>query len=224
MTDPASPDGSPLSGEGVGEPRITAGPGLPPIAGFWKRFAAWIVDVALIGTFGLVIAASGSQLLYQLGPYGRFIGIAIALSDLTTTGSTLGNGQTVGKRLLGLAVRGVDGAIISPRRALGRAAALTMPSFFNGWALPFLTSTVVATAVGAVIFLGGGILLVSAVFNVYDRRALHDILSGTRVVDLTRSPVDRYPHAPLKFWIGTAVGTAMAAIPIRGSLRSECRT
>ena len=36
-------------------------PALPPAAGFWRRYAAWSLDFAVLGTLALALAWSPSQ-------------------------------------------------------------------------------------------------------------------------------------------------------------------
>ena len=48
---------------------------LPPISGFWRRFFAWAVDTIILGAVGQLIGLLFSSYLYNLGPYGRPIGL-----------------------------------------------------------------------------------------------------------------------------------------------------
>ena len=48
---------------------------LPPIAGFWRRFLAWLIDSILLGLIGQLIGISFSSVLFSIGPYGRLIGL-----------------------------------------------------------------------------------------------------------------------------------------------------
>src|SRR6187455_1232356 len=77
----------------------------PPIAGFWRRFFAWCIDLLLLGVIGQVIAVAFSSFLFSIGPYGRPIGLLFLIPYFGIMNSRIGGGQTVGKRWMQIAVR-----------------------------------------------------------------------------------------------------------------------
>ncbi len=131
-------------------------------AGILRRGIALAVDlvvVAILERIGWALAAG----LAALGPSFHVVGQAFGftwLSVVPVAYFVLGHGtagRTVGKRLVGARVVDEQGAPIGYVRALGRCVATLLA------ALPF----------------GLGLLLAGLRS---DRRGLHDLLAGTRVV------------------------------------------
>jgi uncharacterized RDD family membrane protein YckC len=129
--------------------------------GFWRRFAARVVDglvFAFLEAFVVGFAAglghrpwSGFVLLLLL--LGLFLA-ALLYEPLMTAGAGRG---TLGKQLLGLAVTDLDGNRISVGRSFGRWLA-TIPAvipLYLGWVLVAFRR---------------------------DKRGLHDLLAGTIVI------------------------------------------
>lgn len=135
-------------------------------AGFWIRFAAFLIDACVLGLVEFVLIMlhpgvglevySGSESLLQRTD--SWIDGATALIGLGyyTTGVAVWS-TTIGKRLLGLYVRRPDGSRVGWGRAFARY-----------WA-PILSA----------LLLGVGFLLVALRA---DKRALHDLICDTVVV------------------------------------------
>lgn len=102
-------------------------------AGFWKRFAAVIIDAIIVGTAtGLVVAVTfGAGFLVIF--FGNWIYEAWMISSEWQA--------TVGKRALGIAVTGLDGGRISFARATGRHFAKWLSAFllFIGYIMAAFT-------------------------------------------------------------------------------------
>jgi uncharacterized RDD family membrane protein YckC len=162
---PGDPWGAPLSAP---EPRdlrrheVSPDAALGAPAGVWRRAAALVVDVALVVFLvrvGLWLAAG----LGALAPRFHLVAHALGVTWLGFAPAAyfvLGHGtagQTVGKRLVGVRVIDEGGAPLGYVRALGRCVATVLA------ALP----------------LGIGLIMAAARA---DRRGLHDLLAGTRVV------------------------------------------
>lgn len=127
-------------------------------AGFWRRALALIVDLVVVWLFLRVGDLVGGMLarrdvIAQAFRYTYTFVIPVAYFVLTHGTE----GQTLGKRLMGARVVGADGEPIGYVRALGRTA---------------------ATCVSALL-LGVGFLAVAVR---RDKRGLHDLIAGTRVV------------------------------------------
>jgi uncharacterized RDD family membrane protein YckC len=162
---PGDPWGAPLWRSGPRDARSEERPldAAPPApAGIRRRAAALVVDlvlVAILQAIGAALAAALSTLLPRSYLAARAFSISWQLV-VPVAYFVLGHGtagQTPGKRLLGARVVDGDGAPIGYARALGRcvATALAALPFGIGLALAGLRS---------------------------DRRGLHDLLAGTRVV------------------------------------------
>jgi uncharacterized RDD family membrane protein YckC len=152
-------------------------------AGFWQRFLAATIDGLVIGvpTFllGLVFFAQFAR----LGGWGRAVGFVIALAYYGFLNSKVGNGQTLGKRLVRIRVVNAQLAPISISRSFLRFFILGAPIFLSGAAFPpqIFRSWIGDVAIG-VIFGVGGSTLYLLVFNRRNRRSLHDLFASTLVV------------------------------------------
>ena len=169
-------------------------PTIPPVAGFWYRLAAWFIDSLILGLIGQIVALALSSLLFQIGPYGRPIGWLLILPYFGILNSRIGGGQTVGKRVLKIAVRNGANEPIGLARSLGRIALLTLPNLFNGWALPIFELPVLAWVVSLLVFGLGGAIFYTMVFNRKTRQGIHDLVFGTYVVHLVGNPILALPQ------------------------------
>ena len=131
-------------------------------AGIQRRFVALVVDLFLVfilWTIGTQLAVGFARRAPRLDlvaqAFGRTWQLVVPVAYFVLCHGTAG--QTLGKRLLGARVLDESGAPVGYLRALGRCVA-----------------TIVAT-------LPFGIGLVMAGLR-RDRRGLHDLLAGTRVV------------------------------------------
>jgi uncharacterized RDD family membrane protein YckC len=190
---------------------------IPPIAGFWRRYIAWSIDTLLLGVVGLVIGFAFSTFFYSIGPYGRPIGLLFILPYFGIMNSKMGGGQTLGKRLMKIAVRNKNNEPIGLDRSIIRIIILYIPVFFNGWAIPLFQNIIVAWFVSLIVFGLGGAILYTMIFNRKSRQGIHDLLVGTYVVNLRAKPVEAFPEtSPVHWkiligWIGfVAVGTLAA--------------
>lgn len=168
---------------------------VPPIAGLGRRFAAWIIDSFLLGIVGQIIGWPLSSFWFEVGPYGRFVGLFLILLYFGLMNSKVGKGQTVGKELFGTAVRNDNNRPISIGRSLIRTAILALPFILNGWALPIFQNVVLMTLLSVVIFGIGGAIVYTMLFNRDARQGLHDLLCGTYVVYLGGDPILAFPQS-----------------------------
>jgi uncharacterized RDD family membrane protein YckC len=207
-------------------PRIDPAPTLPPVAGFWRRFAAWFVDITVVGVIGQALVSPIVPLWFRVGPYGRFVGLAILVAYFGLLGSRLSNGQTLGKRLLGISVRGADGEPTTVGRALVRAAILAVPYILNQWTFPGSQTFVAQWLGGVVVFGVGGAIVYTMIFNRRARQGLHDLICNTYVVRRGGEPVASLPatarvHRVLAAAIVAAVAVATAAALITLEARMQ---
>jgi uncharacterized RDD family membrane protein YckC len=178
---------------------------LPPIAGFWRRFAAFLVDGLVLGLIGQAIALPNPDAWFQIGPYGRLIGLPIVLAYFGLLESRVGNGRTLGGRLLGVAVRDRESEPIGIGRSLCRTLVWVAPGTLNGWALPILQQPILSWLASLVIFGVGGALIFTMLFNRRTRQGLHDMITQTYVVHLTGPPVEAYPGPSRLQWAAAAI-------------------
>ena len=135
-------------------------------AGFWKRFAAFIIDRIILlvgggivgGVFGFIYGLSNPDPnLGMVQLYASFIGSFINFLYFTLFESSPLQ-ATPGKMALGIVVTDLDGNRISYLRALGRyfAKILSLLTFFIGYIMAGLTAR---------------------------KQALHDLIAGCLVVN-----------------------------------------
>lgn len=174
---------------------------MPPASGFWRRVAAFLVDGLILGVFLQIIALPFSSLWFGLGPYGRIAGFFIALGYFGALDSRVQGGQTPGKRLMKIAVRGADGLPVGGGVSAARTLIWLVPFILNGWALPVMSNPVVSWVAGFIIFGIGGAVVVTLVFNRRSRQGIHDLLTRTYVVHLNGTPVESLPRAGRLPWV-----------------------
>jgi uncharacterized RDD family membrane protein YckC len=184
----------------------------PPIAGFWRRFFAWFVDVLILGITGQIIGVLFSSFLFSVGPYGRLIGLLFTLPYFGIMNSSIGGGQTLGKRLMKIAVRNKSNEPIELWRSIVRILLLALPSLFNGWAVPIFQNPVISWVFSLTIFGLGGAIFYTMIFNREARQGIHDLLLGTYVVHLPDKPIESFPITPRIHWMISSVWVGIIAI------------
>lgn len=168
------------------------------ICGFWRRIGALLLDALVLGAVGFVLGLLLFDFLASLGFWGRVLGFCISLPYFGLLNSSLGGGQTIGKRLTGIRVVDQEGQPLSPGRSNLRAAILNVPFFLNNASVPMPPSLAVPISwlLGVVVF--GGVISITYlyVFNRRTRQSLHDLTVGSYVVNAKPAgPVDAPP-----FW------------------------
>lgn len=154
---------------------IIAGPEVRK-AGFWIRLAAWIVDLACLFLVTIALALAALITIYLGGQFGGEINDQVmALAGYSSTAIVMLSGvvyftifvgscgQTPGKMLFRLKVVRADGQEMTYDRALLRSLC---------WILSLL-------------LFGIGFLMIACTRQ---KRGLHDMLTGTSVIRLQRSP------------------------------------
>lgn len=157
------------------------------IAGFWRRLVAAIVDALVLAAPAFFVGNLFFDELAELGQNGRFIGLVVSLAYFGILNSSLGKGQTLGKRLLGVRVVGASGRPIGLLRSVVRSSILSVPFYLNGFDLtPFAAddeSTVLLGAFASFFVFGcGSAIIYLYVFNRRTRQSLHDLFVESFVV------------------------------------------
>lgn len=187
----------------------------PPIAGFWRRFFAWVVDSFILGTIGQLLGLIFSSYLFSIGPYGRPIGLLFVLPYFGIGNSKICGGQTLGKRWMKIAVRNKDNEPISIWRSLIRIIILYFPVLVNGWAIPLFQNAVISWILSVILFGFGGAILYTMVFNKKSRQGFHDMILGTYVVHLPGKAITTFPKTKRIHWV---ISSAMIGIVAIGLL------
>ena len=84
-----------------------------PVAGFWRRVIAALIDGLILGLVGWILGFFLSDFFMSLGGWGRLLGYAIALAYFVPGNSSIFSGQTVGKRALGIRVVKASGETLA---------------------------------------------------------------------------------------------------------------
>ncbi len=156
-------------------------------SGFWRRVFAYSIDAILLGIVGLVLGFTFYDHFLSIGQTGRLYGLVIYLTYFATMNSKIGNGQTLGKRMLGIKVVGQDGCSLEFKRAFSRQAIVAAPIFLNGVTVsigPYIMATTVL--LGIIVFGIGGAIGYFLIFNAKTRRTLHDFICGSHVVKVEK--------------------------------------
>jgi uncharacterized RDD family membrane protein YckC len=184
----------------------------PPLAGFWRRILAFIIDVVILAVVGQIIGWSLSDFWFNSGPNGRIAGFLIIFIYFGLTYSKIFNGQSIGKRIVKIAVRDKDNNPINLGRALLRASILTIPFILNGWTLPSLENTIINVLILVVVFGIGASIVYTMIFNRSSRQGIHDLISSTYVVSLSGKPIEKFPQSSKKHWVISGVLIAIAIL------------
>jgi uncharacterized RDD family membrane protein YckC len=168
--------------------QLTPATAITPIAGFWRRLVAFLVDLLILGAPTLVFGLALFRWAASLGEGGRLIGFFVALLYFGLLNSHIGGGQTPGKRLLGIRVIRRDGKALSTMRSILRFLVIAVPYFLNGlWfngdtAPTDLLQYLLFALLIFVVFGGLGAIAYLFVFNQRTRQSLHDLAAGSFVV------------------------------------------
>lgn len=204
----------PLDPVSMGRPPESAEAVVGPVAGFWRRIGALLVDSILLGLVGSAIGVAFFDTLLAMGDLGRLIGVAIAVSYLTWFHSPAGGGQTLGKRALGVRVVGADGRPISTQAALARACVYAIPWTLNGITPGDGTSRVVWALLSLGVFGVGGSIVYLYVFNRRTRQSLHDLVAGSWVVPADSDAPPPHGLAPVHAVVVAGLLIASAVLPV----------
>ncbi len=152
-------------------------------AGFWIRIFALIIDVLVLGIFGIIIGGIFQEWLIKAGAWGKLIGFTITTIYFSILNSNIGKGQTLGKMLLKLKITDYNGNLISFPKSLLRSVIITIPWFLNGALLPnSLLQSPAGYLINLVLFGTGSTIIYLYIFNRKTRQSLHDLLAKTLVV------------------------------------------
>ena len=147
------------------------------------------------------------EYLYAYGMVNQLILLVITFSVLISilllefvVPLLFGNGQTVGKKVFGVAVMRVDGVKVSPvilliRALLGKYAVETMIPVFVGLSLILGTASIVTLVLLLLLIVAQIALLIFTQANT----PLHDMLAGTVTVDLASQLIFDTPEELLEY-------------------------
>ena len=191
------------------------------ISGFWRRTGAFLLDGMLLGLVGLLIGYFFFDTLVELGPWGRLLGFLISITYFGTLNSSIGGGQTLGKKLQKIRVVNQAGETLSVPSSFTRYAIMGIPFFLNNAMIPqAITNQIVLFILTLIIFCVGGTILYLYAFNRQTRQSLHDLAVGSYVIkDVYPGPVSAGPiwkphFAIAGLWCALVLSFVIFGVPI----------
>jgi uncharacterized RDD family membrane protein YckC len=177
----------------ISNPPSTSEPLPPnrPFGALWRRAIALAIDGVIVGSVELAITFKLFETVSRLGWWGPVVGFWLALPYFAVLNSSIGNGQTLGKRLMHVQVIGREGATISLWSSVIRYTVLAVPLFLDEMVLPISRTPWVISALFSVLVFGlGGATLYLLLFNRRTRQGLHDLAAGSYVAEAnSKSPL-----------------------------------
>lgn len=182
------------------------------ICGFWRRIFAFVIDMAIMGAIGIAAGLLFFDLLAGLGGWGRAVGFVIALIYFGVCNSSVRNGQTLGKQLLKIRVVDHRSQPVSLPKSLLRFSVFGVPYFANGAAFSpdVISNPWLCVPIGLVVFVGFGGTLYLYVFNRRTRQCLHDLVTGTYLIETAASPTLTFPQ----IWRGHYAALALISAAV----------
>ena len=182
------------------------------VGALWRRFLAFLVDIVVIGLIGLCLGYFFFDLLMGLGAAGFLVGYFVGFFYFAVPESSVGSGQSLGKRLLRLQVVGRGGGLISIERSFLRYTIFALPWFLGK--LPFTISRPPSPAsflLCLVIFGLGAASLYLVLFNRHTRQGIHDLAAIAYVAEAGKDgPITARPIWKLH-WFAAAAVVVLAA-------------
>lgn len=172
---------------------------IPLISCFLRRGAALFIDCALLALLGRYLGTQFEQSITDMGPYGRVLGFLIAVLSI---GAAQGlQGQSLGKKVAGIRVIGIDGSNLTWARSFLRAGLLFAPYFILGAWLPFGDAARYLAMSAFIVLASNAYLFICASPA---RRTLHDLATGTIVVRADQTAPWATPSVPSGHYIVVA--------------------
>jgi len=142
----------------------------------FRRLLALIIDFIILGIIGYISGLFLEDFYVSLGNYGTLIGTAIAIIYFSIFQSSLGKGQTLGKRIIQAKVTDIKGEYLSLEKSFLRSFIV----FFPIMNLDLFASSNVMLIIGMLLTLMNLATFYFVLIN-SSRRCLHDILVSSVV-------------------------------------------
>jgi len=185
------------------------------ISGFWRRIGALLIDSLILAVLGFLLSFLFKDTFVRMGIWGLLVGFAIGLSYFGVMNSKIADGQTIGKRILKIRVVNSMNETIGLGRSFIRYTILYIPFLING--VPFQTEilqSVLTYLLSFIIF--GGIISIPYlyIFNTKTRQSLHDLITGTFVVNAETDEQALEPVWKPHFIVVAVMFIGAALVPI----------
>ena len=152
------------------------------ISGFWRRIIAFVVDCIILTTFGKGIEILFDSIFTQMGVGSSLLEFSIFVLYFGILNSSMGGGQTLGKRLLDIRVVNVRGRDITFMRAAIRAGILGI-FFYLSAASSLVVSEELMLINSLLCVVIGWAIIYFYLFNAITRQSLHDLICSSFVVE-----------------------------------------
>lgn len=204
--------------EYAGEYDHEAGKVMDQYPGVFSRIFAFLLDLLILGLFGLFLMIPFQGVLAFIGQWGRIVGYVIAVAYFSVM--TAQKGQTLGKRIM--KIKAVDGECntLPLYHAMARYAVSLLPFFTYN--LHILSLSPAMPVKGALAINGiapfisyalGGFLIYLYIFNTKTRQSLHDLMVGSYVVkEEVLDTIEPYEPPRKHFVIGGVFSLAVFVI------------
>jgi uncharacterized RDD family membrane protein YckC len=182
------------------------------VAPVWCRCVAYLVDSVFLGLVGAGIGKVFYHRFLQLGTWGFLIGFFIGSLYYASLDCSIGNGQTLGTRLLKVRLVDLKGKPVSFEKALARYAIFAAPIFAYGLKLPETRTPWAVTAlVFVIVYWIGGASFYLIVFD-RNRQGLHDLAAGSYVVYADHEGQVEIKQVPQLLWV--ILGSLLLALTV----------
>lgn len=157
------------------------------LIGFWLRLLSDFLDIVFLLIFGSIIAIPLRPALYKVGESGAWIGLLVTALYFVIMHTSVGQGQTIAKRLLNIRVVRLDGSYLNWMQSLVRYSAIAL--IINNAGIMqtiMLAMPVLENPVFKQIFMWATVIwtlgLIVLVVLHPQKRGLHDLLAGSIVI------------------------------------------
>ena len=179
---------------------------LPPdreVGALWRRIVAFVVDGVILALAASVVALPFFETFSRLGPWGPVVGFCMALPYFAILNSSVGHGQTLGKRLMHIQVVDKNGATISFSKSLVRYVIFAVPYYVSEMVFPVTRTPRSISSFISLVTIGVlGPTLYLVFFNSRTRQGLHDLVVGSYVADADKDgPLKAESTTKVHWWV-----------------------
>ena len=147
-----------------------------------RRFVAFILDMMLIGMIGYLSTFLFESFYMKLGNSGKLIGAVIVLIYFGIFDSKIGNGQSIGKKILKIQVVNKNSECISVSKSILRSLWLFTFILLNGFSLGNSKYIPIIIILGTILFSIVLLEIYFFIFNKKTKQSFHDLLADSFVI------------------------------------------
>ncbi len=167
------------------------------LAGVWIRVAADIIDLAILWAFAFALSLGMESWFVMIGETGVWFGLMVSIAYFVPSQSGFGNGQSLGKWLLGIQVLDINGQLLTLKKSFLRYLTIAFVGYFGVFTgiANSIVGSALSTFVGSILNSLWFIALVGCYLLIPLhplKRGLHDLIADSIVVYR-----DRYNAAAL---------------------------